>query len=705
MQIEVIRNLLGNLAGGDKFLVASAGTHVKYHAAAPQEVNAANIDGAVKFLEESHLIGALDLGNALTEVCKNIPDAEREASYFVHVGSGIAAMGERRDAELAQMLAKVRYVGIGVGHRWNRSFMKLAAEKTGGYFTQINPDEPIAWRVFDLWSTLATPRLMNIQVQGDAGQKFLLFEQTVAEGEEICALAKVAGNQKMPASLIIRGLVDGKAVEYKVAVKDVAPQADYLPRTWAKLEIERLLAEDALKNKDAIVALSKAQYVVTPFTSLIVLEHEDLYTQYKVDRNRQDRWALYQSPDKIPVVYEPLPGEPDPKTLLAGGKQKADVVARTVLTRERPKMLGQSQTGGSTQEVLEQVGDLKQDPRPLNLGNADYLKHPPIYFSPSDNSFIAEKDYFYSQHMLPGSSNPGMPIKTGSFNFAVPPMGGNPAVVTGGSLNSQSVAVRVLALQPNIELTVRDPSRIGQVIIVGNEVSQDKVVRRGIPKTLDYPEIYALSSFDGLAERLKRRIDPNDLRSIVIRAEGASEHIRKAKSEWHRFLPDDSVPQEMKLVSVSPDFFAKNAAGSDEIFFDLLAYAPGMNTSQADLDAVLEAEALPSKFSKTGRIDPAARELLAKARLAGWHTWTIPGEGKQAPVSITFDGAGRYAYESTSSMGIKERVVCDGQTLVRLYPQLFVGAKRTVSRAIGPTLPRWCRGTCRPPRIWRRVSI
>ena len=39
-----------------------------------------------------------------------------------------------------------RYVGVGVGKRWSRGFMKPAAERTGGYFTQINPDEPIAWR-------------------------------------------------------------------------------------------------------------------------------------------------------------------------------------------------------------------------------------------------------------------------------------------------------------------------------------------------------------------------------------------------------------------------------------------------------------------------------------------------------------------------------------------------------------------------------
>ena len=70
-------------------------------------------------------------------------------------------------------------------------------------------------------------------------------------------------------------------------------------------------------------------YVMTPFTSLLVLENEDMYTQYKVDRGRKDHWAMYPCPEKIPVVYEPLDGMPaDPKKK---GKAKAKEVAATVL--------------------------------------------------------------------------------------------------------------------------------------------------------------------------------------------------------------------------------------------------------------------------------------------------------------------------------------------------------------------------------------
>ena len=69
--------------------------------------------------------------------------------------------------------------------------MKNAADKTGGYFTQINPDEPLAWRAFELAATLNTPRLMAVGVHaGTDGPAFLTMASSLAQGEELCAVAR-----------------------------------------------------------------------------------------------------------------------------------------------------------------------------------------------------------------------------------------------------------------------------------------------------------------------------------------------------------------------------------------------------------------------------------------------------------------------------------------------------------------------------------
>ena len=336
-QIEVIRGLLNHADADDTFAVLTANTRVRAFAEKPLPVTPENVSAALAFLEQAHLIGALDLAQALAESEKAL-SASKNAT-LVHVGSGVAALGEKRDDVLAKRLPEgVRYVGIGVGKRWNRNLMKIAAERSGGYFTQINPDESISWRAFDLAATLRTPRLLDVTVrdQNDKGS-FLTFTNMLAQGEELCAVTRLGPGEKLPSTLVIRGRKIEEPFARELEVKDIAEGVGHLPRTWAKLEIERLLAspigdaESATKMRAQIVALSKSMYVMTPFTSLLVLENEEMYEQYKVDRGRKDHWALYACPAKIDVVYEPLPGmSPDPKKK---GKPSLNDVVQTFLAR------------------------------------------------------------------------------------------------------------------------------------------------------------------------------------------------------------------------------------------------------------------------------------------------------------------------------------------------------------------------------------
>src|SRR5205807_9047736 len=94
----------------------------------------------------------------------------------------------------------------------------------------------------------------------------------------------------------------------------------------------------------------------------------------------------------------------------------------------------------------------------------------------------------------------------------------------------------------------------------------------------------------------------------------------------------------------------------------------------------LDTEAVPGAWNKTGTIEPAARDLLNKARLPGWRAFTLPAEAGSPALTIHFDENGRFAYERTLAFGLRERVVCDGKTLTHLYPQLALAAQRAASR-------------------------
>jgi tetratricopeptide (TPR) repeat protein len=337
VQVDIVKTLLENAAHDDTFSIVTAGTRIHAFAAEQQRVTPDNVAAAVEFLDKMHLVGALDLEKAIAASSKFAQAADRPV--LVHVGAGIPILGERQTSKLLETLPKnVSYVGVGVGKRWNRQFMKLAASRTGGYFTQINPDEAVNWRAFELGSALNTPRLMDIRVEPNDGQtEFMAVKDWVVHGEEFCAVARLKPGQTAE-SVTVSGSVGGKAFRREIPVENVAEKSDCLPRTWAKLAIDDMVARDAEKYKSQIVELSKLMYVMSPFTSLLVLENDEMYEQYNVDRGRKDHWALYPCPNKIEVVHEPLHG-PQPATIAKPNatpvKPSVEEIWQTLLLRPR----------------------------------------------------------------------------------------------------------------------------------------------------------------------------------------------------------------------------------------------------------------------------------------------------------------------------------------------------------------------------------
>ena len=161
-QVEIVKTILDNAEHDDTFSILTAATRVQAYQAKPQTATPANVKQAVRFLENVHLVGALDLGRAF-DAARPLAEAA-ENPVLVHVGSGLPVLGLRNlDALVKRVPERAAYVGVGVGNRWSRALMKSAAARSGGYFTQINPNEQIAWRALDLLATLNTPRLLGIQ--------------------------------------------------------------------------------------------------------------------------------------------------------------------------------------------------------------------------------------------------------------------------------------------------------------------------------------------------------------------------------------------------------------------------------------------------------------------------------------------------------------------------------------------------------------
>jgi thioredoxin-like negative regulator of GroEL len=676
VQIDVIRALLANAEHYDTFAIVMAGTRTSAFRSTPVLATPENVKAAVEYLESAHLIGALDLDQALAACTPFLKD--KPNPHLVHVGSGIAALGERRHDVLAQRIPEgTRYVGVGVGKRWARDFMKTAAERSGGYFTQINPDEPVSWRAFELSATLNTPRLMDVRVTGDSQTRWLAFGSTVAQGEELAAVARFGPETPLPAQVTVSGTLDGKpfakTMSLEGVVVDGTEDAGYLPRTWAKLEIDRLLAEDSANNREAVVALSKSMYVMSPYTSLLVLENEEMYQRFKVDRGRKDHWAPYVTPKTIPVLYEPEVGQPvDARFAPKTEKPHVNQVQSTVLVRVPPP-------------ILTWPGRMEYGPGNIVLSALDLQHRVPAVDAP-DNTPFPTNDVFLATWAISAQSR-------GDASGAAHPSAGEPDAANG---RFGLAFDRLEDLKKNQAVdgrTYRQPHRpLAPGFLGRSGGSRERMLREGGGNSLaDAQLAQRRKAFDEYLYERAAAAPP--LSEIVATRSGkdlkgklrmgAIHKMDMAKKEAEKSDGDRGADAFLGILvhggSTGPRLYTRPAfSHRDRVFFDLASYAPGMTTSSADIQAVVEAEAMPAKDSLPGQIDPAARKIIDRARTAGWSALTV-GKG-EAAFTVVFDGQGRHAYERALPLGLKERVVCDGRTLLHLYDELGIGARRTVSR-------------------------
>ncbi|MDA1013149.1 MAG: VIT domain-containing protein [Planctomycetota bacterium] len=773
VQIDVIKTLLENAEHSDTFSIVRAATRVNTFKPQPVRCSRKNIRQAVKYLEASHLIGAFDFGKAL-DACMPFHEAAEDAeTLLVHVGSAVPVVGDRDEQKLVQRIPKsLRYIGVGVGKRWSRQFMKMAASRTGGHFTQVNPDEKVTWRVFELFSTLNAPRLLNVQVNDTAERfEYLAINDALTQGQELCAIARLPVDADLPETLLITGKLRGETFRQEISVANVATNANYLPRTWARLEIDRLIADGSEKNKATIVQLSKAMYVMSPYTSLLVLENEAMYAQFKVDRGRDDHWALYPAPKKIKVVHEPLKYDVKLADLREQLELELQEQRSQVDALKKQYELAVAKNG--QYEVERRLKKLKAVERELErkqsrLSFVDRIEETSEEVAKSSVVFrrqlaipttivpmwsdddrrrttwmtqnATEVDFRRQRQLLSQLNRPQFFVET---------------VVSGQELSrrvtSYELAYRmqptlsVAAAMPTLESmdwNVRVRSRGTSVAPIemhlrpalsrfaGSSVSSSSAFERdgylAEPVRSYFLEIPRIERFGLVSPRHLAHRDGGvqlfGTTPVRFATSGRRRLIRNF-DEWQ--VTNGAVPlgwasQQMhwdvghgslRFDSTIDSEFITNARGGftsirefqplthqgsqrwayvpaygryvamphdKDVIGDLVSHAPGMESSAADELAVLATQ--QNAPPANGSVAPAAAKLIALARQAAWESIEIPGQVGQSAFKLSVDGQGRLQFERTVSEGLVERVVCDGDSLWHIYPDLKIGARRSISR-------------------------
>lgn len=731
-QREVLRGILSQASADDTFQIVTAATRTT--ALTPkQPVTTANLDAALKLLEAEPNLGALDLESALRMMSTQldqrtvgqetktnhssvpIPLSESASSLvIVHLGSATPILGETDNAKLlAQLPAGCQYASIGIGKRWNLPFARAAAAQTGGWFTRINPDESPGWRAFEFMSALNAARLVEVKLDG---ADWRLMSETIAHGTELCAVAKLAKDAPIPAQIRVSGTLRGQPWLRDLKLDAEAAPAGWLPRAWAKLELDRLAAAGADEHRAEIVALSKSSYVMSPFTSLLVLENDAMYEQYKIDRGRKDHWAMYPCPELITVVKEPLndttqlEGEsPDIKDTQQRVQEALGALEYETLNDDLGPNAG---LGYHTNPIWQSLNNR------ITIGasgSTDYAAFTPTtptvfemvggttitgtisgaggitksgtgtLFMPGLNTYTGRTTVNGGILDLGGNSNSFTDdFNTITLNISSPPVEFDGFINLGSAISSSGLDNRrnatlagkfaytggttisggLLQLEPSVPL-------LGDIPITGRlfgSMDELQFPGHGNIATSNSLNISSGGIISGWATQ------PGATRNYL--GSGFSSDIRAFTNQIHGFTA--------RMLAVRAGFEVPG------MLTDLTLYADGLMTTMTDRLAVAQEAA----GAQTGTIDPAARALVEAARAlpamsvvdAFNDRWFLAADG-------------RSLHDTRNEWSLREIISYDGTTQRHLYPEIGLGTERPMIHA------RWMELRARFPWLLPPVDV
>jgi len=348
-QAEFIAALLGSLSPKDTFNLAGCDVDCAWAFSQGVAADPKNIAAARAFLAKRRSLGWTDLDTTLASALKRC----KPGTQVVYVGDGIITTGDADPVAFAQRLRRL-YSGAGTFHAvavsslFESVVLKSIASLGGGSVRKITQATGPQATALELLNELAQPALKDLKVEFRGVRVARVYPEelaNVAAGSQQILLGRYLPEGKdQKGEVIVTGTLNGKPVRYAspIGLADAESGNSFIPRLWARQHLDLLLAQGTSESiKEEIVALSEEYHIMTPYTSLLVLETDADRERFKVKRRFQMR---------------------DGEKFFAGGRDNAAFD----LTQQQMKRAGDWRIG-LRRSVLRQLGTLGRDPQAFEL--------------------------------------------------------------------------------------------------------------------------------------------------------------------------------------------------------------------------------------------------------------------------------------------------------------------------------------------------
>ncbi len=297
-QAEFLAALLSALTPKDSFNVAGCDVDCDWVFEKPMPADEKNVATARNFFANRTSLGWTDLDKAFASALEQAGPK----TQVIYIGDGIPTASDADPVDFSKKLRRLyegktaTFHAITLGSSFEPVVIKTIVSLGGGSLRQITGEHSPQTTTAELLQELTRPGLKNLKIEFKGLHTARVYPDelpNISAGSQQIILGRYlpeGGDQQ--GEVIVSGTLGGKPVRYssRVSLKDAEQRNSFIPRLWARMHLDALLQQGASPAiKDEIIALSEEYHIITPYTSLLVLESDADRERFKVKRGFQMR--------------------------------------------------------------------------------------------------------------------------------------------------------------------------------------------------------------------------------------------------------------------------------------------------------------------------------------------------------------------------------------------------------------------------------
>ncbi len=223
-------------------------------------------------------------------------------TQVVYIGDGIVTTGDGDPVAFVKRLRRLAegkpgtFHAVAVSSSFEPGVMRAIASLGGGSFREVSGSRGPTAVAMELLGEITRPVLRDLKVEFRGLRTARVYPDPLPNlplGTQQIILGRyVPQGEDQSGEVVVTGTLAGKPVRFtaRVSLKDAESGNSFIPRLWARMHLDALLEQGASEAvKDEIIALSEEYHIITPYTSLLVLESDADREAFGVKRRFQMR--------------------------------------------------------------------------------------------------------------------------------------------------------------------------------------------------------------------------------------------------------------------------------------------------------------------------------------------------------------------------------------------------------------------------------